>query len=180
MNEYYTYAYLREDKSPYYIGMGKGIRIHKQHKRGVQDMRPPLHRRIFLKVNLTREDAIKHEIYMISILGRKDTNTGILRNLTDGGEGATGGFGSKYRSRGTLGKKMSPLTCQRMSRSKNRWWLFKHRDGRVIHTFTNLKQFCVDNNLDRSTMNKVLRNKPGYYQHKGWTLELAQAPLTTD
>ena len=178
MNEYYTYAYLREDNSPYYIGMGKGIRIHRQHKRGLHDIRPPLNRRIFLKVDLTREEAVKHEIYLISVLGRKDTGTGILRNMTDGGDGAHGTFGPKYASYGMLGKKMSPEAIERSVKGRSRWWLFRHTDGRVIHTFTNLKQFCIENNLDRSTMNKVLKKQPGYYQHKGWTVELAQAPLT--
>ena len=83
---YYTYAYLREDKTPYYIGKGKGNRLY---KRGSRVFAPPKDksRIIFLKKNLTEEEAFKHEIYMIDVFGRKDLGTGILHNLTDGGEG---------------------------------------------------------------------------------------------
>jgi len=85
--DYYTYAYLREDGTPYYIGKGKSNRIHsKLHSINL----PPQNRRIYLKKNLTAKEAVKHEIYMISVLGRKDIGTGILRNLTDGGEGVPG------------------------------------------------------------------------------------------
>ena len=45
---------------------------------------------LVLKKNLTEGEAFKHEIYMIAILGRKDLGTGILRNLTNGGEGTSG------------------------------------------------------------------------------------------
>jgi hypothetical protein len=85
---YYTYAYLREDKTPYYIGKGKGNRIYDKRK----TTKPPKDksRIIYLKQNLTEEEAFKHEIYMISIFGRKDLGTGILHNRTDGGEGASG------------------------------------------------------------------------------------------
>ena len=87
MNEYYTYAYLREDGTPYYIGKGKNDRItDKNHKIYI----PSKERRIYLKRNLTEQDAFKHEIYMIAILGRKDLGTGILRNRTDGGDGRSG------------------------------------------------------------------------------------------
>ena len=88
MKEYYTYAYLREDGTPYYVGKGKRDRIHATigHVCGL----PPKERRIFLKRNLTEREAIKHEIYMIAVLGRKNLGTGILRNLTSGGEGTSG------------------------------------------------------------------------------------------
>ena len=85
---YYTYAYLREDKTPYYIGKGKGSRIYRKTRR----IKPPKDksRIIFLKQNLTEEEAFKHEIYMIAVFGRIDLVTGILHNMTNGGEGGSG------------------------------------------------------------------------------------------
>ena len=89
LKRFYTYAYLREDGTPYYIGKGRGERIY---KRGKNEIKPPKDksRVIFLKRNLTEEESFKHEIYMISVFGRKDLGTGILRNKTNGGEGSSG------------------------------------------------------------------------------------------
>ena len=86
---FYTYAYLREDRTPYYIGKGEGKRKYKKNK---GEIKPPKDksRIILLKQNLTEEKAFKHEIYMIAVLGRKDLGTGILHNRTDGGEGSSG------------------------------------------------------------------------------------------
>lgn len=88
-NRFYTYAYLREDRTPYYIGKGKGRRIFSKKDR-VVNLPKDKSRIIFLKQHLTEEEAFKHEIYMISIFGRKDLGTGILHNRTDGGEGTSG------------------------------------------------------------------------------------------
>jgi len=87
-DDYYTYAFLREDKTPYYIGKGRGKRIYSKNRL----INPPKDKSliIFLKKNLTEAEAFKHEIYMIFVLGRKDLGTGTLRNLTNGGEGASG------------------------------------------------------------------------------------------
>ena len=94
---YYTYAYLREDKTPYYIGKGKEDRIYSKQK----NIKPPKDksRIIYLKQNLTEAEAFKHEIYMIAVFGRKDLGTGILHNRTDGGEGSSGCIPSEETKR---------------------------------------------------------------------------------
>jgi hypothetical protein len=86
---FYTYAYLREDRTPYYIGKGQTKRIYQKNGKpcGVPKDKSRI---IFLKQNLTEEEAFKHEIYMISVFGRKDLGTGILHNRTNGGDGTSG------------------------------------------------------------------------------------------
>lgn len=95
---YYTYAFLREDKSPYYIGKGKGNRAYQKRHKGIK---PPkdISRILILKQDLTEEEAFKHEKYMIAVFGRKDLGTGILHNKTDGGEGVSGLIHSEQTKR---------------------------------------------------------------------------------
>ena len=121
---YYTYAYLREDKTPYYIGKGKGNRAYKK-KRGKINPPKDKSRIIFLKQNLTEAEAFKHEIYMIGVFGRKDLGTGILHNRTDGGDGTSGWVPSEETRRKMsealigntymVGKTLSEETKRKMS-----------------------------------------------------------------
>lgn len=89
-NDFYTYAWLRVDGTPYYIGKGRKTRAFRKHGPMTP---PPKERVLFLKKDLTEAEAFKHEIYMIFLFGRKDKCTGILHNRTDGGEGLAGNFG---------------------------------------------------------------------------------------
>jgi hypothetical protein len=87
-NEYYVYLYLREDGTPYYVGKGKGNRAYQKHRRvSVPKNNDKI---VFAHTNLSEDDAFKKEIELILQYGRKDTGTGILINLTDGGEGTSG------------------------------------------------------------------------------------------
>jgi hypothetical protein len=104
---YYTYAYLREDGTPYYIGKGKGDRAYKH---SLHRLKPPSEDRIkILKKNLTEVEAFEEEIRLIAEYGRKDLETGILRNMTDGGEGPSGRINSP-ENRAGISKRMKGNT----------------------------------------------------------------------
>ena len=115
---YYTYAYLRENGTPYYIGKGKGDRAFNKYK-GEIKLPKDKSRIIFLKKNLTEEKSFKHEIYMISIFGRKDLGTGILHNKTDGGDGSSGAIRNEETKRklseANKGKLISEETKRKLS-----------------------------------------------------------------
>ena len=74
---FYTYAYLDSKGKPYYIGKGRGNRAMSKH-RGV--IVPDQEKIFFLKTGLTEAEALKHEEYMIAIMGRKIKGEGNLEN----------------------------------------------------------------------------------------------------
>ena len=94
---FYVYAYIRERNSristagtPYYIGKGTGSRAWNHSKNDVTQ--PPKNKKyiVILEANLTELGAFALERRMINWYGRIDNNTGILRNMSDGGQGPSG------------------------------------------------------------------------------------------
>jgi len=83
---FYTYLWLREDGTPYYVGKGHGDRAYKYHRRHGS---PPKQRVVIYQAE-SEVDAFETEIALIWYYGRKDLGTGCLRNLTNGGEGTSG------------------------------------------------------------------------------------------
>ena len=182
-NQYYTYAWLREDRTPYYVGKGIGNRAYRSHRRGDIYMSPPPRDRIiFLKKNQTEFDAYKHENYIISILGIKEDG-GILINMSYGGEGSSGRKASEYCIQRTkevnIGKTLTEEHKKKVSQqvSQRKWWnngeIDKHTiecpgDGWVLGRLFNRKSevYKTKEFSEKSRKNNLGKNVSGETRKK--------------
>lgn len=94
-NRFYVYAYLRSKPSqhgskysPFYIG--KGARDRATSKLRTIPKPSDASFIVYIQEGLTEQEAFALEKYCIAVYGRIDNGTGILRNLSDGGDGASG------------------------------------------------------------------------------------------
>lgn len=81
---YYTYLWLRQDGTPYYVGKGTGKRGFVSFNHRVKC--PTEHSRIIVQEQTSEAAAFSVEKFLIAYYGRLDMGTGCLRNMTDGGE----------------------------------------------------------------------------------------------
>jgi hypothetical protein len=84
--KFYTYVWLRENGTPYYVGKGTRRRAIEKHRIGEA---PPIER-ITIYSAASDAEAVESEVALIWYYGCKDLGLGCLRNFTDGGEGSPG------------------------------------------------------------------------------------------
>ena len=203
---FYVYAFLRSKPSttgskysPYYIG--KGIR-HRAFKNTSRRCPIPADKSyiVFIQEGLTEEEAFSLEKYCIALYGRIDLGTGILRNLTDGGDGSSGWRPSQETrnkmSQSRVGKPLPQKVKNNMSRALlgNQRWLGKqHTEStkrkmsqssqRYLYEFTdssgeiyitdNASEFAEQYGLSDGHLNQVIHGKRTH--HKGWTGRILEA-----
>lgn len=120
-NNYCVYFYLRDDKTPYYVGMGRKQRPFAKHahRQGKGDFKPVnIEFILIVHENLSQEEAYQLEIKYIKEFGRK-CDGGILINLTEGGQGAKHNEETRKKiSLTNLGRKASEETKRKMSQAR--------------------------------------------------------------
>jgi hypothetical protein len=152
-DNYYVYAYLREDGSPYYIGKGKDKRAYICRGRPVKKP-SDLSRIKMLATELDEKSAFSLEREYILKYGRKDIGTGILRNKTNGGEGTSGcSYSKEYK--------------ENMSRVMKE--LFN--SGKCVAFWKNKKQ-SIEHKLKNSLSNSGKNNGMFGKKHSDSTKEL--------
>jgi hypothetical protein len=192
MQKYYTYAYLREDGSPYYIGKGKGDRAYRKHwrskSRGGYFDPPPKERIIILKRFEIEDEAYDHEIYMIFVLGRKDKGTGILRNMSDGGKGGKGVSPWNKGKKGTcpphqveIQRKMAIERNKQYKGENNpraKTWKITYQDDRV-EIVKALQPWRIEKGYNKLGLRKLQLKEWKKYRDLVAVEELSQAPDQT-
>jgi hypothetical protein len=163
-NRFYTYAYLREDRTPYYVGKGNNRRAYQKHN----GFYPPKDksRILILKNNLTEEEAFKHEIYMIAVFGRKDLGTGILLNKTNGGEGNSGTIFTQKRRENIRKSKLG-----KSSSLKGKTYKEMHGDS-YLKRVERMREINTGKILSKETKQKISNSKKGtIVWNKGISIE---------
>ena len=175
-NKYYTYAYLSDNRTPYYIGCGCGNRAYR-HCNPYDARVPEREMILILKSGLTQAEAWKHEEYMIYVLGRK-SDGGVLDNKARGGRGWGGGspatdtrkqkIGSANRGRvlsiehkrklseAKLGKKPTPSTIASRAKGCRRSISLCSPEGDTL-TFESSKACASFLSVDQSSIAHLKR-----------------------
>lgn len=193
---FYIYAYVRSRDSnngkagtPYYIGKGSGRRAFTKHKHVNMPDKKYI---IILEAHLTEIGAFALERRLIRFWGRLDKSTGILHNLTDGGEGGSG----RKHSPESISKMQKPksdthklnmrkpksdahksnMSLAQAGKPKPESFVASRRkthsfiapDGNAYVT-SNLKLFCREHGLTYSCMVSLSAGAYSKSHYLGWT-----------
>lgn len=164
MTNFYVYILRRPDKAdpfdeskacPFYVGKGRGVRI-KEHRWQASSLLKKLGKKchkigiihklwkhgldfveeVYVR-EITEEQAFEIERYLIGKYGRVHNHTGILVNLTDGGEGTSGWlckpFSEEHR------RKISESSKGKIISEEHRKKISESSKGRIVSEETRSK-----------------------------------------
>jgi hypothetical protein len=170
-NIFYVYHLIDPNtNTPFYVGKGCNIRIFDHIKSTKSKRLYKINKYLFYKIrkllkngrniiykkiieNVDESTAFCVELDEIKKYGRKNNNTGILCNMTDGGEG-TSGHCLTNETKTLMSKKRIEFLKNNPSIKQN-----------MVITIKNLSDFCRKNNLNISKMWKLMHGQKNEYKN---------------
>lgn len=142
VNNFVVYLYLDEFGIPLYVGKGRPDRPYQDRGRACKT--PPCHQIHILYTGLDEETAFAYEMDLIHEYGRECVNPdeGLLKNITSGGEGASG------------------------SGKPRNWFHVEHGLVQQV-TITELVNMYPEQNLSFKSLSAVVTGVERS-EHKGW------------
>jgi hypothetical protein len=189
----YVYRHIRLDKNePFYIGIGSDSDGKYKRAKSKDGRNNHWHNIIactdykvqILFDDLTWEDAIKKEIELVALYGRRDLGLGTLVNLTNGGDGSVGckpNEDTKQKiSDKNKGKKASEETRKKMSESQTgktlsedtRKKMSESRKGKKSHRKNGTISDISKKKMSESTKKWHLDNRERYIESVNISMEL--------
>jgi len=193
VNNFVVYAFYRDRddrfgryRTVYYIGKGKPNRPYQKSGRVIKRPKDISFIEILHK-DLDEDTAFEYEKKFIQLYGRADAfpEWGILRNLTNGGEGCSnptqrvrniiskrmsGQNNPRYGLKGPLHNRFGITHTQETINTLSKFYDWYHPDhGEQLGVSTSeLARMFLDQELDRSALVKVALGKENH--HKRWVL----------
>lgn len=161
----YVYRHIRLDKNePFYIGISNSETYERAHTKNHRNnmwhkiVNKAQYRVDIIMDGLSYEEAKEKEAEFISLYGRINTNTGILCNMTDGGDGTVGYvFEEETRDKirqANKGWQPTQEMRDKMSKSrKGRKFSEQHRES--------LSKACMGRYLSDVIKKKISESKTG-------------------
>lgn len=159
----YVYRHIRLDKNePFYIGIGsdcsyKRAYVTKRNNRIWNSIVSRCDYRVEIMIDdLTWDEACEKEKEFIAMYGRINLNTGILSNLTDGGDGS---FGLKFTT-----ESREKLSKSKMGYKHTEEWKKKMsaiRLGKPLYKMRGENHFMYGKKHSKETIEKMIAKKRG-------------------